>query len=136
MGRSLGMFYVVVIAFSVNACAQKQVPDSAINASTQQQKSKPNEYGEMEAEAPDAVPVVSVTSASASFSLDHLRPTFYNCYRHVLKIKKRIGQPPEEIYYSPMRVLKPSSTATIDHNITRLNIHVDDSGNVISASCA
>ena len=80
-----------------------------------------------EMKAPDAVPVVSVTTS--------VKSSFYDCTRQVLEINKNIGKPPWEINYFPVRTLAPNSAATMDHNLARLNIYVDDSGNILSAKC-
>ena len=80
-----------------------------------------------EMEAPDAVPVISVTTS--------IKSSFYDCTRQVLEINKNIGKPPWETTYFPVRILAPNSVATMDHNLARLNIHVDGSGNILSAKC-
>lgn len=80
-----------------------------------------------EMKAPDAVPVISVTTS--------VKSSFYDCTRQVLEINKNIGKPPWETNYFPVRVLAPNSVATTDHNIARLNIYVDKIGNILSAKC-
>ena len=104
MHRLITVFSATVLAVFMGACAQ---PD--------------------EMKAPDAVPVVSVTTSITS--------SFYECTRQVLEINKNIGKPPQETNYFPVRILVPNSAATMDHNLARLNIYVDGSGNILSAKC-
>ena len=81
--------------------------------------------GEMK--APDAVPVVAVTTV--------VKSSFYECTRQVLALEKMVGQTPPETSYFPVRIIAPNSAVTMDHNLSRLNIYVDGAGKIVSAKC-
>ncbi|MDH5188360.1 MAG: I78 family peptidase inhibitor [Rhodospirillaceae bacterium] len=80
-----------------------------------------------EMKAPDAVPVVGVTTT--------VKSSFYDCTRQVLEMEKMVGKKPAETNYFPVRILAPNAAMTMDHNLSRLNIYVDGSGNILSAKC-
>ena len=80
-----------------------------------------------EMKAPDAVPVIAVTTS--------VKSSFYDCTRHVLALEKIIGRKVPEINYFPVRIIAPNSSVTMDHNLSRLNIYVDGDGKIASAKC-
>ena len=80
-----------------------------------------------EMKAPDAVPVVAVTTV--------VKSSFYECSRQVLALEKMVGQTPPETGYFPVRIIAPNSTVTMDHNLSRLNVYVDGAGKILFAKC-
>ena len=72
----------------------------------------------------------STAGASGECTVDTLRGV-----RGQLASAERIEQTQRAAKASSVRVLAPGDVATMDHNLQRLNIHIDESETIIRLTC-
>ena len=102
-----------VLASALSACATPE-RQSVVQDSDQ-------------APPPDAVPVATVVRIQQS--------SYGDCIDEAVLINARTGTVPGAINYFPMRLIPPNSGMTHDRVVERLNVYVNNDGNIIAANC-